>query len=149
MLPLHWREGRIIHFLNKNYLLLVTIAFFLIIAFFFITWPVIAYDTDIWYHLSGGRYFFEHHWIADNSYFSFLSPAKNWYNYYWLFQIIVFTIFSHAGYYALIFLRCLLFLATAYLIYLQLVQEDEDDFKLLLSFSPTSLDAQDKKDFGK
>ncbi len=135
LLPLNWREGRITHFLKKNYLLFLTISFFFILAFFFISWPVVAYDTDIWYHLSGGRYFFENHQIADNSYFSFLSPAKNWYNYYWLFQIITFTIFSYADYYALIILRCLLFLATAYLIYLQLVQEEEDDFKLLLALA--------------
>ena len=118
---------------RQCYLICLTILCFLIIGYFFITWPIVAYDTDLWYHLSGGRYFFENHHIADNSYFSFLTPVKNWYNYYWFFQIITFTIFSQAGYYGLVLLRCMLFLVTACFIYLQLIQKDEDNAKIIFS----------------
>ncbi len=118
---------------KKRHLILATIAFFLILGYFFLTWPIVAYDTDLWYHLSGGRYFFEHHHIANESFFSFLQPVKHWLNYYWLFQIIAFKIFSHAGYYGLIVFRGLLFLATAYFIFLQVEQKDGDDAKIILS----------------
>lgn len=113
-------------FSRQRYLTWLTILFFLIIGYFFVTLPIVAYDTDMWYHLSGGRYFFDHHHPAAGSYFSFLMPVKSWYNYYWLFQVIIYTLFSQAGYYGLIILRCAVFLATAYFSYRQLIQKGND-----------------------
>lgn len=118
---------------KRRYHLMLTLLFFLIIGYFFLTWPIIAYDTDLWYHLSGGRYFFANGHIAQNSYFSFLSPTKIWHNYYWLFQVIVYAVFSLADYYGLIILRCLLFLATLWIIYLLMVDRDQEDSRLVLA----------------
>jgi tetratricopeptide (TPR) repeat protein len=66
-------------------------------------------DTDLWYHLSGGRYFFSEHRVPSSSFFSFIQPEKQWNNYYWLFQVIVYAIFRGMSYYGLIVLRCLLY----------------------------------------
>lgn len=128
MITINWLKSLFDYkqFSKQHYLAWITILCFLILGYFFVTWPIIAYDTDLWYHLSGGRYFFENHRLADSSYFSFLAPAKSWYNYYWLFQVIVYTIFSYASYYGLVILRCSMFLATAYFIYLQLIQKGDD-----------------------
>ena len=128
MIILNWLKGLFYRkqFSQQQYLSGLTVLFFLMLGYFFVTLPIIAYDTDLWYHLSGGRYFFENHHLADSSYFSFLTPAKSWYNYYWLFQVIVYTVFSAASYYGLVILRCLLFLTTAYFIYRQLFQKDDD-----------------------
>lgn len=71
-------------------------------------------DTDLWYHLSGGRYFFSEHSIPDSSFFSFIRPEKQWDNYYWLFQVIAYAVFRGMSYYGLIVLRCLLYGATVF-----------------------------------
>ena len=92
--------------------------FFLILFLYFIFWPVVAYDTDLWYHLNGGRYFWENAHIARDAFFSYVFPQKDWYNYYWLFQVIVYPIHSLSGYYGLIVLRCILFVLTALFIFM-------------------------------
>jgi len=120
-------------FSQHQYLACLTVFCFLLIGYFFLTWPIIAYDTDLWYHLSGGRYLFANGRIAQSSYFSFLTPPKMWPNYYWLFQAIVYAVFSLADYYGLIVLRCLLFLATLWVIYLLLVDRDQGDSRLVLA----------------
>jgi len=79
-------------------------------------WPVIAGDTDLWYHLNGGRYFFEHLKIPDDSFFSFIEPSKKWVDYYWLFQVFVFKIFQYSGYYGLVCLRAFLFMGLMYFV---------------------------------
>jgi len=68
-------------------------------------WPIAAGDTDLWYHLNGGRYLFQHHAIPTTSYFSFVSPARVWVDYYWLFQALVYAVYQAAGYYGLVALR--------------------------------------------
>lgn len=71
--------------------------------------PIVADDTDLWYHLAHGRFLFEHGEIPSTSYFSFISPAKVWTDYYWLFQAGVYSIFSAGGYGGLLLWRSLLF----------------------------------------
>lgn len=75
-------------------------------------WPIVLTDTDLWYHLTGGRYFFEHHSIPQSSFFSFISPPRVWANYYWLFQVSVYGLYTWSGYYGLILLRAVAYLAT-------------------------------------
>ena len=135
MLALNWLTD-LIHNgagCKRRYLLMLTLLFLLIIGFFFLTWPIIAYDTDLWYHLSGGRYLFANGHTPQSSYFSFLTPPKAWPNYYWLFQAIVYAVFSLADYYGLIILRCLLFLATLWGIYLLLVDREQGDSRLVMA----------------
>jgi len=99
-------------------------------AFFFIQWPFEGTDTDMWYHMNGGRYFFENHEISNTSFFSFLSPQRERTNYYWLFQVLIFKIYSYAGYHGLIFFRSAVFLAIVYLIFRFLLKDQSS--KLLL-----------------
>jgi tetratricopeptide (TPR) repeat protein/uncharacterized membrane protein HdeD (DUF308 family) len=110
---------------TERYLIVVSGLFFLILGYFFVTWPIVAYDTDLWYHLSGGRYLFQHGVIPHDAYFSYVEPPKFWYNYYWLFQAIVYIIHQFTGYYGLIVLRCLLFLLTALLIHRLLFRRND------------------------
>lgn len=89
-------------------------------AFVILVCPVTYTDTDLWIHLSGGKYFFEHHQVPHDSYFSFLSPPRAFLSYAWLFQALVYWLHSCTGYYGLIGLRAvtyagLLWLIVAYL----------------------------------
>lgn len=76
------------------------------------TWPVAATDTDLWYHLAGGRYFIETGSVAGTSFFSFITPERVWVNYYWAFQVLVHRVFEWSGYAGLIFFRTILSCAT-------------------------------------
>jgi hypothetical protein len=102
---------------HKYYLFFLISLFFLIFIYYLITWPIVGYDTDLWYHLSGGRFFWLNCTIARDAFFSYITPPKSWYNYYWLFQVIIYKIFQWSGYYGLIVLRCTLYLLTAFFIY--------------------------------
>lgn len=62
-------------------------------------------DTDLWYHLSGGRYILENGRLPASNYFSFLEPTRVFTDYYWLFQYVVYRIYSLGGYPALMALR--------------------------------------------
>lgn len=101
-------------------------------------WPVIAGDTDLWYHLNGGRYFFENLKIPDDSFFSFIEPSKKWVDYYWLFQVFVFKIFQYSGYYGLVCLRAFLFMGLMYIIlryFLEELYEKQNYFLIGIVFS--------------
>ena len=106
--------------------------FFLILIGYFIAWPIQMTDTDLWYHLSGGRYFWQNGTIARDAFFSYITPPKSWYNYYWLFQAAVYKIFQWTDYYGLIVLRCLLYFLTALFICLSFVRRHENRTELLL-----------------
>jgi hypothetical protein len=104
-------------------LLLVAAAFY-----YFVTWPITATDTDVWYHLAGGRFVAETGTIPTTSFFSFILPERVWINYYWLFQVLVHALFTNAGYTGLILFRAAVFCATAVLVlaYLQKGERDTD-----------------------
>jgi hypothetical protein len=76
--------------------------------YYLATWPIAATDTDLWYHLNGGRYFFETGSIPGTSFFSFIVPERVWVNYYWVFQVLLHQVFSWSGYQGLIFFRTIL-----------------------------------------
>ena len=98
------------------------------VLYYCATWPIAATDTDLWYHLNGGRYFFQTGSIASSSFFSFIEPQRVWVNYYWFFQVVVYQIFSWCGYVGLIYFRTLLSCATllAILLYLYKNQKEND-----------------------
>lgn len=106
--------------------------FFLILTVCFIAWPVVGYDTDLWYHLTGGRYFWENLKIPSDAFFSYIAPQKSWYNYYWLFQVIIYKTYQWGGYYGLIIIRCLIFVASVYFISRLLIDRNADQRKLLI-----------------
>lgn len=79
-------------------------------------WPIVAGDTDLWYHLTGGRYILEHRELPHDSFFSFLWPPRPWVDYFWGFQVFVYALHQWGGYPALIAFRGAIYLATAALI---------------------------------
>lgn len=90
-------------------------------------------DTDMWYHLNGGRFFWSHGEVADTPYFSFFHPDREWINYFWGFQILTFSIFDLAGYHGLIVLRTTLFIGTIFFIYKHLSFECHNKRLIVLS----------------
>jgi len=73
--------------------------------------PIVLGDTDMWYHLNGGRYFWEHGEVPTSPFFSFNEPERTWVNYYWGFQAVVFKVHEVTGYQGLVILRALLVVA--------------------------------------
>lgn len=120
---------------HSYYPLALTLLFFLILMGYFLAWPIVMTDSDLWYHLSGGRYFWQNGAIARDAFFSYVTPPKSWYNYYWLFQAVVYKIFHWADYYGLIALRCLLYGLTAFFIGLFFVRRHENRSELFFGLS--------------
>ena len=75
-------------------------------------WPIVKLDTDLWFHLSNGKFLFEHHAIPSRAFFSFLASPREWIDYSWLFQAVVYGLYTWAGYGGLIVLRPAVYLAT-------------------------------------
>ena len=92
----------------------------LLTAYYFLQWPIVAFDTDLWTHLNGGRYLIEHGRIPSTSFYSFISPQREIISYSWLFKALIYLIFRFSGYYGLIVFRTLICTATLTLVFLLL-----------------------------
>lgn len=114
--------------IEDKYYFISIIAFFSIAAYFLLRCPIFVMDTDMWYHLNGGRYFFENFRIPESSFFSFIEPEREWNNYYWLFQVFVYSIHHISGYYGLVIFRAIVFLLTIYFIYKFLAKDNTEYF---------------------
>lgn len=108
---------------ERSYFLLYVIILSVYCVYNLFRWPITAGDTDLWYHLNGGRYFFDTLSIPKDSFFSFVVPSRKWLDYYWLFQILVYKIHEYSGYYGLICLRALLFMGLMFFVFRYLTQE--------------------------
>ena len=86
-------------------------------------WPIQRLDTDLWFHLSHGRYLFEHGRVPHDTFFSFLSPPRTGVVYAWLFQAVLYQGYRWWGDYGPLALRALVFLATALLVIKFLLQD--------------------------
>jgi tetratricopeptide (TPR) repeat protein len=104
-------KNKILHILTPRICIILCLApsFSIIFVYFLFFWPIEALDTDLWYHLSGGRYFFAQGEIPHTTFFSFLTPQREYVNYYWLFQCLVYKIFTWGNYYGLIILKTTIF----------------------------------------
>ena len=78
--------------------------------------PIMITDTDLWYHLNGGRYFWETGTVSSSTFFSFIEPEKYRTNYFWAFQALSFKIYDLFGYQGLIFLKTTLVLVSGFFI---------------------------------
>ena len=97
---------------ERLYLLFYVLFLYGISAFYFFQWPIVAGDTDLWYHLNGGRYIAEHLALpTDSSFISFIAPPRVWVDYYWLFQVLVYRLHAALGYPGLMGLRNGVYLA--------------------------------------
>jgi hypothetical protein len=72
---------------------------------FLFAMPVGSGDTDLWYHLNGGRLFWEFGQLPNSQFYSFMDPERTWVNYFWGFQALSYQIHNHFGYPGLIALR--------------------------------------------
>jgi len=111
---------------EKNYYFFCGFLLCSIILYYFSTLSIIAGDTDLWYHLNGGRYILENKSLPKDSYFSFISPPRQWIDYYWLFQVVVYKIYSFSGYYGVIALRAITYITTILLIFFFLSRTDRN-----------------------
>ena len=123
----------LISYINKfitsnRYYYLIIISILLLIAYFFLKLPILSIgDTDLWYHLSGGRYFSQNDEIPRIGFFSFLAESREWSNYYWLFQVLVYQIYEKTDYYGLIILKAMIFIITISTIALYLLKDEKND----------------------
>jgi len=94
-------------------LLVVTAVAFAIV----VSWPLQFLDYDVFYHLAGGRYFFEHLRPPGDPYFSYLPVHGKWIDYYWGFQALVYSLYKSFGFSAFVVMRAVLFAGQAFLIF--------------------------------
>ncbi len=117
-----WKTSRNLFAYNR---ILIYVFFLLAVsAYNLLHWPIMAGDTDLWYHLNSGRYILEHLSLPTNSYFSFVSD-REWTDYFWLFQVVVYKLFSFIGYHGLIILKTVVYLAVFSLISLYFLRRPE------------------------
>ena len=86
-------------------------AFCAALAYWALTWPVIAIDTDLWYHLAFGRQIVHEASIPQTLFYSFLEPRPVLVDYCWLFQVLAFGSHYCLGFFGLILLRAAMFTA--------------------------------------
>lgn len=82
--------------------------------------PIIFSDSDMWYHLSGGRYLFDTHKLPTTSFFSFITPEREYTPYYWGFQALIYGAYQLGDYYGLALFRGLLTFGIIYVIFLNI-----------------------------
>jgi tetratricopeptide (TPR) repeat protein len=116
---------------------LYVVIFFSFLLYFLIQWPIIGLDTDLWYHLNSGRFIITHHSIPHTSFFSFIDPPREYTDYYWFFQALVYQIYSLGGYFGLVLLRTGLYLFTITLVLLYLFKNRQqiNPYVLLILFT--------------
>jgi hypothetical protein len=112
---------------HNKFLFLYVALLFITTSYHLFQWPIIAYDADLWYHLNTGRYILDTKSIPDASYFFFLTPPREWINYYWLFQALVYKIFSLAGYQGLIIFRTVVYLFLLAVVFMYLQKDVKDN----------------------
>ena len=92
--------------------LLYLALLFAAIALGAVRWPIVAVDTDLWYHLNAGRQMVAEKALPHGAFFSFLLPSPAGLDYYWLSQLGLYGAHALGGPVALVWLRAVLALAT-------------------------------------
>jgi len=110
-------KGRLGRFRRTD---LVFAALLTILWAFNLHWPIVSFDTDFWYHLAGGREIFTVGRIPRTSYFSYIEPGRDFIDYYWGFQALLYAVYRGSGYMGLIVLRGVLLLAFLLTVWLYL-----------------------------
>lgn len=111
---------------------LITVSVLLVAVYYFIKLPILSFgDTDLWYHLNGGRYFFQNKEIPQSGFFSFIAGSREWSNYYWLFQALVYQIYTVSDYYGLIFFKAISYFITVLIISHMLLKGEKHDKQVL------------------
>lgn len=84
------------------------VSLFIVALAYLAATPIGSGDTDLWYHMNGGRLLATQGDLPDTAFFSFTETMHEWVNYFWGFQALTFQLFDHGGYPGLILLRMLL-----------------------------------------
>jgi hypothetical protein len=76
-------------------------SLFLIILYSIPAWltlrPSGVDDPDVWWHLRTGQWILEHRWVPYNDWFSTFGMGKPWVAYSWLFELLIYGLFSRLG----------------------------------------------------
>lgn len=89
-------------------------ALFALFAAYLLSLAIQYTDSDLWYHLAGGRHLFDTGNLYNPLVVSYLEPDRDFINYFWGFQALAWTSWLLAGETGLIVLKALLFLASAW-----------------------------------
>lgn len=87
--------------ISKYYL----VGLIAILAAISLSWTISYIDTDMWYHLAGGRYLLDHGGLYNPFTSSFIEPSRDFVNYYWGFQGLAYLFWLAAGPIGLIALK--------------------------------------------
>lgn len=91
-------------------------ALLLFYAVYLLSLPIQYSDSDLWYHLTGGRYFLSEGALYNPYVNSYLDSSREFINYFWGFQVVVYGAWALAGEFGLIVLKASLFLASGYFV---------------------------------
>jgi len=69
-------------------------------------------DFDTWWHLASGRFIAQHHAIPHTDVLSFTVPTNAWVNLQWLYDLLLYALFSIAGPSGLVIASAACFVAT-------------------------------------
>lgn len=72
---------------------------------------------DIWWHLETGKWILHNHSIPHEGLFSYTFAAHEWIDFEWLFQVIVYQIYSALGPSGLIVFKALIIAALVFFLY--------------------------------
>lgn len=90
--------------------LVYLLALTAMLGMYLVATPISSSDTDLWYHLNGGRLFWEFGQLPDSAFYSFFNDDgdRSWVNYFWGFQALSYLVHDLLGYPGLILLRLIL-----------------------------------------
>jgi hypothetical protein len=74
-------------------------------------------DTDLWWHLEGGRYIATHHAVATHDFFSFTFRGRAWTDHEWLSELLLYGLYRLAGLWADILFFAFVICATYAMVY--------------------------------
>ncbi|MCP5415742.1 MAG: hypothetical protein H6965_01490 [Chromatiaceae bacterium] len=101
---------------------------------FQLSYPITLTDSDMWYHLDGGRHFWQQGVVPNTAFFSFIEPERSFVNYYWGFQALIAKIDELWGYHGLLLLRALIFTLTTLLAYRYIIEARNRQLPIFLFF---------------
>lgn len=90
-------------------------AMFLLLALSSLSYPIQYHDSDLWYHMTGGRYLVENGTLYNPFVNSYLEHKQTFINYFWGFQWLVWITWDLSGSAGLIVIKSLFVLASALL----------------------------------
>lgn len=100
--------------IKKEYRVTILLIGISLLSGFFVFFPIA--DGDIFWHLASGREILANNRFLMHDPFSFTTPGIQWIDLHWLFQVITYLIFSHSGYYGLLFFKSAVIACSVFLL---------------------------------